>query len=120
MTAPASTPAFATGLRLLTRPGLGLGFRLAGLDVAEVAAGAEGAALRAAGADPTLGVVAVDEAILAAAPAHVLARLRARGAPVVLSLPLGDVGHGAGGEVARLLRRALGYAVRLGEGGGRP
>jgi V/A-type H+-transporting ATPase subunit F len=104
-------------LQLWVRPGDGLGFRLAGADVREVAPGGEAAALRAALDDPRCGVVAVEEGVHAALPERLAARARERGVPVLLpfALPrrLGEAG-GAEAWVAALLRRAVGYGVRLG------
>ncbi len=58
MTAP------ARNLLVATRPGDGLGFRLAGVPVAEVASGEEAARLRAWCADTAIGVVAVEQRLL--------------------------------------------------------
>lgn len=109
------------------RPGDALGFRLAGADVRVVAPGDEAGAFRALLADPRLGVLCAEEALLAAAPPRLLARARARGLPVILPFALprrwGEPGRGQA-WVAALIRRAVGYGVRLGAavgpGGGRP
>jgi len=101
------------------------GFRLAGAEVREVAPGEEAAAFRDLLGDPRVGVLAVEEALLAAAPPRLLARARERGLPVVLPFALprrwGEPGRGQS-WVAELIRRAVGYGVRLGPsgpGGGR-
>jgi len=105
---------------IAVRPGDDLGFRLAGADVREVPAGEEAAAFRTLLSDPRLGVLCVEEALLAAAPARLLARARARGLPVLLpfSLPRrwGEAGRGQA-WVAALIRRAVGYGVKLGASG---
>jgi V/A-type H+-transporting ATPase subunit F len=113
----------ALRLAVVVRPGDALGFRLAGARVEEVAAGAEAQAFRALLAEGDLGVVAVEEEVLGQVPPRVLRRARERGVPVVLPFALprrwGDEGRGRA-YVAALIRRAVGYGVKLGgEGGGR-
>jgi V/A-type H+-transporting ATPase subunit F len=109
------------GLAVVVRPGDALGFRLAGAAVEEVAAGAEPAAFRRLLGDPRLGVVAVEEELLRAAPDRLLRRARERGLPVILPFALprrwGEEGRGRA-YVAAIIRRAIGYAVKLGGGGG--
>lgn len=111
----------ALGLVVLVRPGSALGLRLAGATVEEIAPGAEAAALRRLLADPHLGVLAVEEDVLGAAPPRLLGRARQAAVPVLLPfrLPasLGEAGHGEA-YVAALVRRAVGYAVKLGGRGG--
>ncbi len=101
------------------RPGDGLGFRLAGVAVEEVPPGGEGAAFRRLLADPRAGVLVVEEGLLEAVPARLLRRARERGLPVVLpfALPrrIGEEGRGRA-YVAALIRRAIGYGVKLGGG----
>src|SRR5512143_1462293 len=108
------------GLAVAVRPGDGLGFRLAGATVEEVPPGGEAAAFRRLVSDPHAGVLAVEEQLLAAVPARVLRRARERGLPVILpfALPrrLGEEGRGRA-YVAALIRRAIGYGVKLGGGG---
>jgi V/A-type H+-transporting ATPase subunit F len=119
----AAAEAGPLGLVVATRPGDGLGFRLAGAAVEEVAPGAEGAAFRRLLADPHAGVVAVEEELLREVPAALLRRARERGLPVVLpfALPRSVAEEGRGRAfVAALIRRAVGYAVKLGGGGGAP
>lgn len=110
-------------LAVLVRPGNALGFRLAGAAVEEVAPGEEAAAVRRAAGDPRLGVIAVEEDVLRAAPPRLVARARRAALPVLLpfALPrrLGEAGRGRA-YVAALVRRAVGYAVKLGGEGGGP
>jgi V/A-type H+-transporting ATPase subunit F len=119
--APVRQGGTALGLVVVVRPGHALGFRLAGAAVEEIAPGAEGAALRRLVADPGLGVLAVEDEVLRATPARILARARQAAVPVLLpfDLParLGDRRRG-GDYVAALVRRAVGYAVKLGARGG--
>ena len=111
------------GLAVAVRPGDGLGFRLAGATVEEVPAGGEAAAFRKLVSDPRVGVVAVEEELLGAVPARVLRRAREAGLPVILPFALprqwGEEGRGRA-YVAALIRRAVGYAVKLGGTGGGP
>ena len=129
-TPTASATATATGhlvhpLRaaVAVRPGDDLGFRLAGADVREIPEGDEATAFRALLSDPRLGVLCVEEALLAAAPPRLLARARARGLPVLLPFALprrwGEAGRGQA-WVAALIRRAVGYGVKLGSAGPGP
>lgn len=103
-------------LRLVVRPGDGQGFRLAGVAVAEVAPGEETGALRALLADPHAGVIAVEEEVWRALP-EAAVRPRPGGLPVLLPFALprrwGEEGRGRA-WVAALIRRAVGYHVRLG------
>jgi V/A-type H+-transporting ATPase subunit F len=113
----------ALALAVLVRPGNALGFRLAGASVEEVAPGDEAAAVRRAVGDPHVGVVVVEEEVLRAAPPRLIARARQAAVPVLLPfvLPrhLGEAGRGRA-YVAALVRRAVGYAVKLGGQGGGP
>jgi V/A-type H+-transporting ATPase subunit F len=111
------------GLAVAVRPGDALGFRLAGAVVEEVPPGGEGAAFRRLLADPRTGVLAVEEELLRAVPDRVLRRARDAGLPVILPFGLprrwGEEGRGRA-WVAALIRRAVGYAVKLGGAGGQP
>lgn len=113
-------PAGALGLAVVVRPEDALGFRLAGARVVEAARGGEAAAFRPLLSEPRTGVVAVDEDVLAAVPAHLLRRARERGIPVLLPFALPrrrEEGRGRA-YVAALIRRAIGYGVKLGASGG--
>lgn len=108
-------------LAVAVRPGDALGFRLAGAAVEAVAPGEEAAAFRRLLADPQVGVVAVEEELLRAAPERLVARARERGLPVLLPFALPRrLGEGERGReyVAALIRRAVGYGVKLGGAGG--
>ncbi len=104
-------------LEIAVRPGEGLGFRLAGVATHEVGAGEEAPRFRELMGDPGLGVLAVESEVLRAVPEHLLARAAARGLPVVLPFALprrfGEAGRGRE-YVAALIRRAVGYHVKLG------
>jgi V/A-type H+/Na+-transporting ATPase subunit F len=103
-------------LVVVTRPGEGLGFRLAGARVEEIAPGDEAARLPPLLAAPDAGVVAVEEAVLAGVPEALLERAARKGTPIVFpfALPrrLAEPGR-AETYVGLLIRRAIGYHVRL-------
>lgn len=113
----------ALRLAVAVRPEDALGFRLAGVRVEPIEPGDEAGAFRRLLSDPQVGVIAAEEELLRAAPARLLSRARQRGLPVVLpfALPrrLGEEGPGRA-YVAALIRRAVGYGVKLGGGGGAP
>ncbi len=113
----AGRPAGTLRLEIAVRPGEGLGFRLAGVATHEVAPGEEPARLRELLGDPAIGVLAVETEVLRFVPEHLLARAAARGLPVVLPFALprryGEAGRGRE-YVAALIRRAVGYHVKLG------
>lgn len=119
---PAPTPAARerrpTGFKVATRPGDGLGFRLAGAEVVEVAPGEEAARFRALLSEAQLGVLAVESELLAAVPEALVRRAAARGLPVLLPFALprryAEAGRGEA-YVAALIRRAIGYHIKLGE-----
>ena len=104
------------GLVVVTRPGDGLGFRLAGARVEEIAPGEEAARLGTILSAPGSGVVAVVDEILGAAPEALRDRAARAGLPVLFpfSLPrrLAEPGR-AESAIGLLIRRAIGYHVRL-------
>jgi len=110
-------------LVVAVRPGDALGFRLAGAHVEGVARGEEAAALRRISGDPAAAVLAVEEEVLAAMPERLVRRVRDRGLPVILPFALprrwSDEGRGRA-YVAAIIRRAVGYGVKLGGAGGEP
>lgn len=108
------------GLRIAVRPGDGAGFRLAGAAVEEIAPGEEVRRLGLLLEDLSVGVLGIEEGLLAAAPQRPLRRARERGLPVVLpfALPRRWTDEKLGERyVAALIRRAIGYHIKL---GGRP
>ncbi len=113
MTAP------ARNLVVATRPGDGLGFRLAGVPVAEVAPGEEAGRLRAWGSDPDIGVVAIESRVMEALPEALLRHVQSHPIPVLLPFTLPRAAEPSGGRayVAALIRRAIGYHVKLEERG---
>jgi V/A-type H+-transporting ATPase subunit F len=101
-------------LVVLARPDAALGFRLTGVPVFEAAPGEEARALRDALAASSDGVVAADQDVLSAIPEVDRGR-----APLPLVIPFtlprrwAESGGGSA-WVAALVRRAIGYHVKLG------
>lgn len=103
-------------LTVVTAPGDGLGFRLAGARVEEIPPGEEAARLPALLAAPDTGVLAIEEGVLSRAPVAIVERATRAGLPVLFpfALPrrLREPGA-AESYVDLLVRRAIGYHVRL-------
>lgn len=99
---------------VLTPTATGDGFALAGVRQREVANGTEWTELAAACADPAVGVVAADARLLAAIDPHRLQELTSRWAGVLVTLPApAGTQPGTLDDLQRLIRRALGYHIRL-------
>ena len=107
----------APSLRVVTRPGEGTGFRLAGVPVEEIPVGEEALRFRDLLSDPAVGVLAVETGVLDAVPEHLTRRDLARPGPVVIPFTFPRPSAPGGGQayVAALIRRAIGYHVRLEE-----
>jgi len=102
--------------KVAARRGEGLGFRLAGAPVEEIEEGEEAERLKALVADPSLGVLAVEETLLERVPEALLQRVGREGVPVLLPFAFPKAWEEAGrGEqyVATLIRRAIGYHVKI-------
>lgn len=87
---------------------------LAGIET-EAYATAESAtqALKKALGDPELGVLLVDEALMAMFDPRTLGRLEASERPLVITVPL-DISAGAEREgLEQMIQRIIGYQVRL-------
>jgi vacuolar-type H+-ATPase subunit F/Vma7 len=95
----------------------GLGYRLAGVDVRETGTSGEmGRQAEAVSADPEVRLVILDEALFHGLPRATQRRLEESRSPVfvpVPSLPLRTEALRAEEYVARLMRRAVGYQVRI-------
>ena len=103
-------------LVVAVRPEDALGFRLAGARVEEIAPGEEAARLGPLLAAADAGVVAVEESVIAGAPEGLLEPALRTGLPIVFpfALPRRLAEPGAAETyVGLLIRRAIGYHVRL-------
>ena len=108
----------SSGVRVLCRPAVAAGFRLAGLQPVEVVNPAEGARrLRTLLEDPEVGVILVEDQIHSALPDPIRRELSRRALPMVVPFP-GPTWvtppEGPEAFIAELLRQAIGYHVRLG------
>ena len=105
-------------VRVLCRPPLAAGFRLAGLTPIEAQDFEEGGRRLAALLDERdLGVVLVEDALYAALPDAAQRRLAREPLPLVVPFPgpaWAPPREEAEAYIADLLRRAIGYRVRLG------
>jgi vacuolar-type H+-ATPase subunit F/Vma7 len=103
--------------KVAARPGSGLGFRLAGAAVEEIDPDRAAERFMALVADRGLGVLAVDEELLEHVPDALLEKARRDGVPVLLpfAFPGRWEQQPARGEeyVAALIRRAIGYHVKI-------
>lgn len=102
--------------KVATRPGDGLGFRLAGVEVEEIKDAEAADRFRAILADPALGVLAVQEELLDQVPETLMEKIGREGVPVLLpfAFPRRWKEAGRGAEyVATLIRRAIGYHVKI-------
>jgi vacuolar-type H+-ATPase subunit F/Vma7 len=105
-------------VRVLCRAPLAAGFRLAGFSPVEAGDPEEGGRRLAALLDEEgVGVVLVEDALYAALPPVAQRRLAREPLPLVVPFP-GPAWvpprEGAEAYIAELLRRAIGYRVRLG------
>jgi V/A-type H+-transporting ATPase subunit F len=102
---------------VVTRSGDGAGFRLTGVPVDEVAPGEEAARFRALAADPSIAVLAIETRVFDAVPEALVRQASARSLPVVLPFTMPRPSEAGGGRayVAALIRRAIGYHVKMEE-----
>jgi len=106
------------GLRVLCRPAVAAGFRLAGLAPVETDTVADGIRrFRAMLDESGLGVILIEDAIHAALPDAMRRELSRRALPMVVPFPgpaWTAAPEGPEAFIAELLRQAIGYRVRLG------
>jgi V/A-type H+-transporting ATPase subunit F len=103
-------------LKVVTQPGAGLGFRLAGVLVEEVPEASAVERIATLLGEPDLGVLAVEDELLRQVPEAVLVRAARDGVPIVLPFTLPRrLMKGGGGEayVSALIRRAIGYHIKI-------
>ena len=102
---------------IITGKGGSLGFRCAGLETMEIDEDADvSGILLGIQAEGRYGLVAMEERFLHKVSANVMKRLRKKGLPIVIPVNIPRKWDEAGpGEspVARLIRRAIGYQIKL-------
>jgi vacuolar-type H+-ATPase subunit F/Vma7 len=105
-------------VRVLARPAIAAGFRLAGMKSFEASSPADGARQIATLLDePGLGVILVEADIFNALSEEVRRELSRRPLPMVVPFPGPSWGAtlvGPDAFIADLLRQAIGYRVKLG------
>jgi vacuolar-type H+-ATPase subunit F/Vma7 len=104
-------------VRVLCRPEVGAGFRLAGVPIVEAATPAAAVdAFRELLGDPTVGVVLMEETFHEALPEELRRHLGRKPLPMVVPFP-GPAWAGrpeaAESYIVELLRQVIGYRVRL-------
>ena len=103
-------------LAVITSPGLSAGFALAGVPVVEAADGRDAASrIQRAVEEMNAGVVIIDEPLYADLPEDFRRALNRSATPVVIPVPGPDWAEGASAHeyIVEILRRAIGYRVRL-------
>lgn len=97
----------------ITPPDAGNGFACCGAVQIAVTPGEASLALRRALSDPESGVVILDERLLGGVGEEELKSLEQRWPGVLVILPSPDAGGVAEDYAVRLIRRAVGYHVRV-------
>jgi vacuolar-type H+-ATPase subunit F/Vma7 len=103
-------------VRVICRPEVAPGFELAGLHADTAVDGVSARArLMALAHDPGVGIVLVEERLHRALPAEFAQRLERQPRPLVAPFPSPrfDTAEAAEEAVLEILRRAIGYRVRL-------
>lgn len=104
-------------VRVLASPASAAGFRLAGLAVDEVRAPRDaGDRLARAATQKDVGIILIEQALLDAVPDAIRRAAESRAVPLVVPIPAPDWGGhkvDAKAFILELLRRAIGYRVRL-------
>ena len=102
-------------LVVIASPGLSAGFALAGVPVFEAADGIDAARQISDLVDDLNAVVIIDEPLYQDIPEDVRRNLERSGSPVVISVPGPDwtTESTAHEYIVEILRRAIGYRVRL-------
>jgi vacuolar-type H+-ATPase subunit F/Vma7 len=104
-------------VRVLASTATSPGYRLAGLTVDEVKKDADaGDRLATAAADPGVGIILVEQRLLDGVPPAVRRAVDRRALPIIVPIPTPNWTHAesdAESYIVELLRRAIGYRVRL-------
>jgi len=103
-------------VHVLASPASAAGFRLAGLSVDEVRDARDvEPRLALAAAQPDLGILLVEQRLLDGVPELARRAAERRAVPILVPIPAPEWGakSDAGSLILELLRRAIGYRVRL-------
>ena len=102
-------------LAVITSPGLSAGFALAGVHTIEASDGEDAATRIRHLAEANTGVVIIDEPLYADLPDDFRRDIQRSALPVVIPVPGPDWGEGTTAHeyIVEILRRAIGYRVRL-------
>jgi vacuolar-type H+-ATPase subunit F/Vma7 len=106
----------SASVRVLASPSIAAGFRLAGLAAVDVDEAHATEQLLATVARPNVGILVVEQSLLDAIPDDVRMEIEHRILPIIVPMPAPKWGatHGdAEAYILELLRRAIGYRVRL-------
>jgi vacuolar-type H+-ATPase subunit F/Vma7 len=104
-------------VRVLASPATSPGYRLAGLGVEEVRTPRDaGDRLARTAAQPDVGIILIEQALLDATPEAVRREVESHAVPLLVPIPTptwGEEKPDAEAFILELLRRAIGYRVRL-------
>ena len=104
-------------VRVLASTATAAGYRLAGLTVDEIGNRSDtGERLAAAASDAGVGIILVEQPLLDAVPPAVRRAVDRRPLPIIVPIPAPNFTHAASAAesyIIELLRRAIGYRVRL-------
>jgi vacuolar-type H+-ATPase subunit F/Vma7 len=106
----------SASVRVLASPAIAAGFRLAGLSAVDVVEAQATEQLLATVARPNVGILVVEQSVLDAIPDDVRMEIEHRILPIIVPMPTPNWGATRGDAEAyilELLRRAIGYRVRL-------
>lgn len=108
----------SASVRVLASPAIAAGFRLAGLSAVDVDVVESRATeqLLATVARPNVGILVVEQSLLDAIPDDVRMEIEHRILPIIVPMPTPNWGatrSDAEAYILELLRRAIGYRVRL-------
>ncbi|GAB4560414.1 MAG: hypothetical protein Kow0047_07010 [Anaerolineae bacterium] len=107
---------------IISNPEMAIGYRLAGVETVVARSASEAAsAIRSLLSEPDVGVIAVDASYMARMDETLQREIESRISPIVVALPSAGMGGEAEtrrAQIARLLRRSIGYQISFpGEGG---
>ncbi|MEE9613590.1 MAG: V-type ATP synthase subunit F [Thermodesulfobacteriota bacterium] len=105
-----------TGLIIITRPGVSLGFRLGGFECREERGEDVSAVLEEVEREGRYGLVIMDEELKARVSKPLMRRINRKGLPVVVPVYIPEAWEERGeaeSPAVRLIRRAIGYQIKI-------